>query len=382
MTEPSCAACDGPLDDDRRTVSIGGAAVEVCCDACAVALREAGASGAATPARVAVFGAAGHTGRFVMRELARRGFAVTAVGRDARRLADAGFADGTRLAEAVLDRPATIDAALAGAAAAINCAGPFLDTAEPVVAASLRARIPYLDVTAEQAAALGLFENHAAGARAAGVAVVPAMGFFGGLADLLVTAACRDWDAADAVRIGVALDSWHPTEGTRRTGRRNTVPRVTIADGALRPVPAVAPTATWEFAAPFGRQEMVGTALSEAILIAQHLRVGTLGHFLNTVSLRDLQDADTPAPVAVDDAGRSAQRFLVEVEVRRGDAVRRASAGGQDIYAVTAPLVAEALSRLIDAPPAVGGVFAPGALFDADAFLASLDPAFLSYRRG
>ena len=36
---------------------------------------------------VAVYGAAGHTGRFVVRELLRRGFAVIAIGRDEARLA-------------------------------------------------------------------------------------------------------------------------------------------------------------------------------------------------------------------------------------------------------------------------------------------------------
>lgn len=37
----TCAACDTPLDESRRTVTIGGRAVEVCCDECATALNEA-----------------------------------------------------------------------------------------------------------------------------------------------------------------------------------------------------------------------------------------------------------------------------------------------------------------------------------------------------
>jgi hypothetical protein len=42
MAQDSCAACDCPLDEDRRTVTIGGRPVEVCCEQCAVALNEAG----------------------------------------------------------------------------------------------------------------------------------------------------------------------------------------------------------------------------------------------------------------------------------------------------------------------------------------------------
>jgi len=41
MSEKSCAACDCPLDADAIRVTIGGRTVEVCCNECAEALREA-----------------------------------------------------------------------------------------------------------------------------------------------------------------------------------------------------------------------------------------------------------------------------------------------------------------------------------------------------
>jgi len=41
MAEKTCAACDYPLDDKVITVTIGGRAVEVCCEECADKLREA-----------------------------------------------------------------------------------------------------------------------------------------------------------------------------------------------------------------------------------------------------------------------------------------------------------------------------------------------------
>jgi hypothetical protein len=43
MNERTCAACDCPLDDDAISVNVGGKAVEVCCQDCALALNEAGA---------------------------------------------------------------------------------------------------------------------------------------------------------------------------------------------------------------------------------------------------------------------------------------------------------------------------------------------------
>ena len=41
MTERTCAACDSPLDDNVIRVRLGGRDVEVCCEECAVKLKEA-----------------------------------------------------------------------------------------------------------------------------------------------------------------------------------------------------------------------------------------------------------------------------------------------------------------------------------------------------
>jgi hypothetical protein len=41
MTAKTCAACDCELDANAIKVKIGGNTVEVCCEACAVALKEA-----------------------------------------------------------------------------------------------------------------------------------------------------------------------------------------------------------------------------------------------------------------------------------------------------------------------------------------------------
>ncbi|MGH7186102.1 MAG: saccharopine dehydrogenase NADP-binding domain-containing protein, partial [Pseudomonadota bacterium] len=150
--------------------------------------------GLASPAKrdrqVAVFGASGHTGRFVVRELVRRGWAPILVGRDAVKLNAVREAHpGTEVRVASLDASVSLDRALSGAVAVINCAGPFLATAAPVIDAALRARIHYLDVTPEQRAALAAFERCADVARDAGVVIAPAMAFYGGLGDLLATAA-------------------------------------------------------------------------------------------------------------------------------------------------------------------------------------------------
>ena len=44
MSERTCAACDCKLETDVISVKLGGKTVEVCCEECAVSLREAHAS--------------------------------------------------------------------------------------------------------------------------------------------------------------------------------------------------------------------------------------------------------------------------------------------------------------------------------------------------
>src|SRR5258706_3895526 len=140
-------------------------------------------------------------------------------------MTDSGFEDSNvRIRPASIGDPSSLDRSLAGAAAVINCAGPFLDTADAVAAASLRARIHYLDVTAEQPSAQAIFDKFGNAATEAGVVFLPAMGFYGGFADLLTTSAMGDWDSADEIRLGTALDSGRPTQGTRVTGQQNTAP--------------------------------------------------------------------------------------------------------------------------------------------------------------
>ena len=92
--------------------------------------------------KIAVYGASGHTAGFVLAELARRGHTPIAVGRDNAKMPE--------MRVAPLDDAEALDRALAGADAVINCAGPFLDTAAPLIQAALRLRVHYFDLTAEQ----------------------------------------------------------------------------------------------------------------------------------------------------------------------------------------------------------------------------------------
>jgi Saccharopine dehydrogenase NADP binding domain len=328
---------------------------------------------------VTVFGAYGHTGRFVVSELRKRGFTPVLSGRDDAKLKELGRSyPGSNLRVATVDDPASLDRALSGAMAVINCAGPFIDTATPVIDAAMRASIHYLDIAAEQAAVLAVFERFTIAAQDAGVVVAPAMGFYGGLGDLLATAAMGKWDAADEICIATALDSWKPTRGTRVTGERNPGRHFIFSNNRLERADPP-PARRWNFPPPFGQQDVVGLSLAETITISRHLQTPEIRAYINLAPITDIRDPNTPAPTAADESGRSSQIFVMEAIARRGTTERRAVVGGRDIYAITAPIVVEAAHRVINGLAKRTGVVAAGEAFAAQDFLASLSPSHLSF---
>ncbi|MEU1199732.1 saccharopine dehydrogenase NADP-binding domain-containing protein [Streptomyces sp. NPDC005813] len=329
--------------------------------------------------KVAVFGAYGHTGRFVVAELRERGFVPVLSGRATAKLEKYAAETGMEARPASVDDPDALDRALAGTAAVVNCAGPFVSTAGPVIEAALRASIPYIDVAAEVEANRDTFAHFAARARAAQTVIVPAMAFYGGLGDLLVTAAMGDWTTADEAHVAFGLNSWHPTAGTRASGavshERRDGRRVRYAQGRLEYRDDAQPTVEWPFPEPMGPRPVIGEfTMAEVITVPSHLDIAEVCTYMTTEAARDLSNPDTPAPTPIDASGRSDQTFLVDAVVRAGGVERRAVATGQDIYAVTAPLVGEAVDRVLGGRTRAVGVASAGEIFDAVDFLRALAP--------
>lgn len=336
---------------------------------------------------ITVYGASGHTGQFVVAELRRRGWVPVLSGRDPAKLQAVAAATGGQgepdVRPAAIDSPTALDCALGGAAAVVNCAGPFRWTAAPVVEAALRAGIPYLDVAAEIEAVADTFAHYDGRARAAGTVMVPAMAFFGGLGDLLATAAAPGWTSADEVTIAYGLSSWRPTPGTLAAGResrqRRDGRRIAYRDGRLELRTDHAGIDEWHFPAPLGRQKVhADFTMADCVTIPRHLATPAIASYMTAVAVEDLADPDPPPRVVVDESGGTSQTFLVDVVVRSGATERRAVAGGRDIYAFTAPLVVEAAERVLAGQVGGTGALTAGQAFDAGAFLRSLPLDHLS----
>ncbi|MFD4639782.1 saccharopine dehydrogenase [Lentzea sp. NPDC058436] len=296
--------------------------------------------------KIAVYGASGLTGGFVLAELEKRGHTPLPFGR----------------AQATADNLAALDRALTGAAAVINTAGPFAVTALPLLAAAERAGIPYVDVAAEIEANADTF------ARGASIPAVPAMAFFGGLADLLTTAAMADWPTADSAHIAYGLSGWQPSAGTLTAGQvsrdRREGRRVRYSDNELQYHDDTPPTQDWDF--PTGPRKVIAEfSMADIVTIPSHLKIPAVTTYMSSTAAQGLAAAGTR---------QSPETFEVDVRIRRAGEERRMIASGKDIYAVSAPLAVEATERLLSGRFNTTGVASAGKMFDAQDFLTALSP--------
>jgi short subunit dehydrogenase-like uncharacterized protein len=164
---------------------------------------------------VLLYGATGYTGELIAREMTGTDLAPTLAGRDH---------DGVRRIAADLDRPSdvvSLDDAdrLRGVVGdhevVLHCAGPFVDTAEPMVEACLDTGTDYLDLTGE----ITVFERLLARdttAHDAGVTLLPGVGFDVVPPDCLARSLADRCAAPRELRLAVDTDA-RLSRGTLRT---------------------------------------------------------------------------------------------------------------------------------------------------------------------
>lgn len=131
---------------------------------------------AAGPVPLLIYGAYGFTGSLITEEALAAGLRPTLSGRDAYALAQLAARYDLPFRVATLDSAEELRTALQGIQVVLHCAGPFVDTAAPMVDACLRAGVHYLDITGE----LEVFESIAmrdSEAREQGITLLPGVGF-------------------------------------------------------------------------------------------------------------------------------------------------------------------------------------------------------------
>lgn len=207
--------------------------------------------------RALLYGATGYTGRGVAARLARDGAEVVLAGRDAGGVRDVAEPLGLDWTAADLSDPRGLAKALAGVDVVLHAAGPFEQTAAPMLEACLDARVHYLDLGGEWPVFMDLLARDS-DARAAGIMVMPGVGLTIAATDCLLALAKRRQPDAVKLRLGVSRPEI-VSRGTAVSAARLLSPRALIRrDGRLTSLPAGALTHAFDF----------GDGLTEAVALS------------------------------------------------------------------------------------------------------------------
>lgn len=355
---------------------------------------------------MAVYGATGYTGRLVAAELARRGTEFVLAGRNARKLeALAAELGGAVTAAVELADTAGMRELLEPCAAVISCAGsPFVANGEPVVAAAVESSTHYVDTTGEQPFMRTVF-GYGDAARAAGIALVAAIGFDYVPGDLVAALTAENLGRLDEVVIAYSVQSFGPSRGTARSAiEMLRGGDVEWRGGELRAAPQGVSRGRFAFPAPVGEQLMTRYPSGEHITVPRHVDTANVRTMLSATTVvgdprfaraalltRPLQPLlRTPArrlidaavgrlPEGPDAERRRRARFMVVCDAVTGGRRRRGVLAGTDIYGLTAVTTVEAALRMAAPGYDRAGALAPAEAFDAREFLEALSGAGVSY---
>jgi short subunit dehydrogenase-like uncharacterized protein len=358
-------------------------------------------------APIAVYGATGYTGRLVARELSRRGLPSVLSGRNESKLEQlaAGLDGDFAVKAARVDDPRSLASLLEDCAALINCAGPFSLLGEPVVAAAIAAGTHYVDTTGEQTFMKRVFDGYEARAGAAGVAVVPAMGFDYVPGDMLARLVADGLEPLDSLTIAYAVRGMRASRGTMLSALEIMKgSQLTYVDGDWRPAPALLSTQKYQFPEPAGNQAVVPFPSGEILTVPRHTRTRQVSCLMSTSTFAPQQlgpalplltratglAARTPLKALIDrgiarlpegptEQQRSQASFTVVAEARSSAEQRRGVIRGSDPYGLTAVTAVEGAMRMAAPGYDRKGVLAPAQAFDAGPFLDALGGSSVSY---
>jgi short subunit dehydrogenase-like uncharacterized protein len=218
-----------------------------------------------------LYGAYGRTGRLILDEALRRGHRPILAGRDAGKLQELQHATALDTAHLTLERGPQLRTALSAARCVVLAAGPYEVTGPRMRAACLEARCSYLDVNA----AVDDFRQALAcdqAARAAGMAVIPGVGYGVVFGECLAAQTARRLPDATSLRLSLATE----TEGPSRAATLSVAGALArggldVHDGELRNRPIA--FTTWR--APDSQRSATRfAAMPMAELVAAHRSTG------------------------------------------------------------------------------------------------------------
>ena len=335
--------------------------------------------------KLLIYGANGYTGELVAEEAVRRGLRPILAGRNATAVGE--LARKLELDSRVfgLDDTASLAAGLDGVAAVLHCAGPFVLTSKPMVAACLAAGAHYLDITGE----IAVFESiqrRGDRAREAGVALIPGVGFDVVPTDCLAARLAAALPDATHLTLAFTHEGGSTSRGTMKTMVESLPYAGAVRkDGRIVPVPMALDArkfdfscgSRWAMTIPWGD---VSTAFHTTGIPNIRVYSGAPpGAIKRMRRMRPLLPLAGLKPVkrtiqwwigrtvtGPDEQVRETARVYLWGEVRNeAGAVRRATMETPEGYAFTAAASIECAVRVLDGR-AGPGAWTPARAFGAD----------------
>lgn len=339
------------------------------------------------PATIAVYGATGHTGGYLLAELRRRGLTPILVGRNAERIraaADAAAMPGADIRVADLPDRAALVRAFTGADVVISSLPAYVQHGSAVLDAAIDAGAHYTDMSGEQLFLKRVLDEYGTRAAAAGVTVVSGVTDNNLPGDLLAHLITRrvpgpaevvlshlsksggNGSKGSAKTVFASLDwfrggGWHYADGELRTGAAARHQKMTFPGD-------IEPTTVAKFPQP------------PVLTIPRHSDVSYVEGVLATSILDTLSGFTAELIDALPDAPGADLRYDLVVDAFGADGRRvRGVLSGVDSYRDSALMAVETAVRLAEGATAPGAL-APAEAFDPADFLDALAPFGITWR--
>lgn len=293
--------------------------------------------------KLMIYGATGYTGRMAADYAKAAGTPIVLAGRSEASLAKLASKLGVEYRVFGLEDAAVIDIGLAGISVFLNCAGPFMRTADALMKAAIRNRVHYLD-TAAELDSYRLAETLEDAAKAAGVMLMPGGG--GSVAMLGSLAGHGAERVANPRKIMIVL---HVAGGLSRGSAISATENLTVETlmrrhGTL--TPAEVDVQTFDFGR--GAVDCFRVTLPDLITIWRATGVPDIETFVHVTGDGFPQGDLSLLPDGPSEEQRLANRYQAVVEVTDGQGkVVRSLLDTVNGYTFTAMAAAEAGRRVL-----------------------------------
>jgi short subunit dehydrogenase-like uncharacterized protein len=231
-------------------------------------------------AALVIYGATGHSGALVARQVAGAPPPVLA-GRDPVKLRAVAESIGTTWRAAPADDHQALRRAFAGATVVLNAAGPFSRTAMPVLDACLAVGAHYLDLSGEVLVIESLARRHRDAVERR-IMVVPAVGYEVVASDCLAASVWARMPDATVLRIATTPAAW-ASRGSVRTLGEATRSSFVRVDGRLREAGLGTPRHTFDFGQ--GPRPALGLALADLVTAYYTTGIPTIETYVEATPL-------------------------------------------------------------------------------------------------